>query len=74
MLLSPSTTDLFVSLEAAFIPPKQEQAFNQGGTFVFDGADTLFAHYDESTGAHASVEEVVKLATKAAAGSTVGAA
>lgn len=48
--------------KAFFIPPKQEQAFLQGGTFIFKGDKTLFAHYDESTAAHASLEEVVKMA------------
>mmetsp|Transcript_46700 Transcript_46700/g.69450 ORF Transcript_46700/g.69450 Transcript_46700/m.69450 type:complete len:139 (-) Transcript_46700:269-685(-) len=48
--------------KAFYIPPKQEQAFNQGGTFVFDGPKTLLAHYDESTAAHANVDEVVALA------------
>lgn len=48
--------------KAFFIPPKQDQAFLQGGTFVFDGPKTLFAHYDESTAAHASLEEVMELA------------
>jgi hypothetical protein len=52
----------YASLPAVFIPPKQEQAFNQGGTFLFDGADTVFAHYDASTGAHSSIEEVIGLA------------
>ena len=48
--------------KALFIPPKQEQAFLQGGTFIFDGPETLFAHYDESTAAHADLEEVLELA------------
>lgn len=48
--------------KAFYIPPKQEQAFNQGGTFVFDGATTVFAHYDASTGAHSNIEEVIGLA------------
>lgn len=48
--------------KAFYIPPKQEQAFLQGGTFVFDGEDCVYAHYDESTGAHANVDDVVKLA------------
>lgn len=47
---------------AFYIPPKQEQAFLQGGTFIFDGPDTVYAHYDESTAAHANVDEVIKLA------------
>ena len=50
---------------AFYIPPKQDQAFNQGGTFVFDGAKTVFAHYDESTGAHADLDKVIRLATEA---------
>mmetsp|Transcript_34203 Transcript_34203/g.48612 ORF Transcript_34203/g.48612 Transcript_34203/m.48612 type:complete len:133 (+) Transcript_34203:209-607(+) len=52
--------------KAFYIPPKREQAFNQGGTFIFDGSNTVFAHYDESTGAHAKVQEVVELAIKTA--------
>lgn len=51
---------------AAYLPPKQTQAFNQGGTFIFDGPRTVFAHYDESTGAHAVVAEVIDLALKTA--------
>lgn len=48
---------------AFYIPPKRDQAFNQGGTFVFKGKNqTLYAHYDESTGAHADLTEVVKYA------------
>jgi hypothetical protein len=31
---------------AFYIPPKQSQAFNQGGTFIFNGEKTIFAHYD----------------------------
>jgi hypothetical protein len=47
---------------AFFIPPKQDQAFNQGATFLFDGDDTIFAHYDESTGAHSDIDLVIGLA------------
>lgn len=54
--------------KAVYIPPKKEQAFNQGGTFIFDGTKTVFAHYDESTAAHAKIDEVVDLALKTAAG------
>lgn len=46
---------------AFFIPPKSEQAFLQGGTFIFDGPKTVFAHYDESTAAHADLEEVLEV-------------
>lgn len=48
--------------KAFYIPPKQSQAFLQGGTFVFQGDRTVFAHYDPSTAAHASVESVLELA------------
>jgi hypothetical protein len=49
-------------LKAIFIPPKQDQAFQQGATFVFSRARTLLAHYDISTGAHASLDAVIKVA------------
>ena len=48
--------------KAFFIPPRQEQAFLQGGTFVFDGKETIYAHYDASTGAHSDIQEVIGLA------------
>ena len=64
-------SDLFQVLSkwnnAAYLPPKQSQAFNQGGTFIFDGSRTVFAHYDESTGAHADFADVIDLAIKTAA-------
>uniref|UniRef100_A0A7S1G041 Uncharacterized protein n=1 Tax=Corethron hystrix TaxID=216773 RepID=A0A7S1G041_9STRA len=47
---------------AVIIPPKQRQAFNQGGTFIFKGKNTLLAHYDESTAAHADIERVKSIA------------
>lgn len=49
---------------AFYVPPKTEQAFLQGGTFVFDGPKTLFSHYDPSTAAHASVDRVMEIATR----------
>jgi hypothetical protein len=49
---------------ASYIPPKQEQALLQGGTFVFDGAATVFSHYDESTAAHAIVADVMDVASQ----------
>eukprot|EP00529_Nitzschia_sp_RCC80_P034744 CAMPEP_0113448388 /NCGR_PEP_ID=MMETSP0014_2-20120614/4740_1 /TAXON_ID=2857 /ORGANISM="Nitzschia sp." /LENGTH=123 /DNA_ID=CAMNT_0000339597 /DNA_START=1649 /DNA_END=2020 /DNA_ORIENTATION=+ /assembly_acc=CAM_ASM_000159 len=52
--------------KAIYIPPKQDQAFNQGGTFVFNGPSTIFAHYDESTGAHSDIDQVIELAKKSA--------
>lgn len=50
--------------KALFIPPKQDQAFNQGGAFLFDGEETVFAHYDESTGAHCDIQQVIDLASE----------
>lgn len=47
--------------KAVFIPPRNEQAFNQGGTFVFDGERAVFAHYDPSTAAHAPVDRVMEV-------------
>jgi len=51
--------------KAVYIPPKQEQAFLQGGTFVFDGEKTLFSHYDPSTAAHANIDRVMEIASEA---------
>lgn len=45
-----------------WIPPKLSQGLQQGGIIVFDGPRTLFSHYDPSTGAHASLEEVLAVA------------
>jgi len=52
---------------AVYMPPKMEQAFNQGGTFVFKGGDTVYAHYDASAGAHVSVDGAVQIALREAA-------
>lgn len=48
--------------DVIFIPPKQEQAFQQGGAFIFKGEDTVFAHYDAAAGAHIEVMNVVERA------------
>ena len=48
--------------DAFIIPPKQKQALNQGGLFVFDGADSVFVHYDASTGAHGDLDRAVAVA------------
>lgn len=65
-----SSDDLFEVLgkwkDAFYIPPKPEQAFNQGASFIFDGERTLYAHYDEATAAHALPDQMVKLAIDAA--------
>ena len=54
--------------DAVYIPPKGSQAFNQGGVFVLDHQNekTLFAHYDESVGAHADIDLVKKIAINGA--------
>lgn len=48
--------------DAVYLPPKQEQAFQQGGVFVFQGENTVFAHYDASAGAHLEVATAVERA------------
>jgi hypothetical protein len=48
--------------DAFIIPPKQAQALNQGGLFVFDGEDSAFVHYDASTGAHGDLDRAVAVA------------
>lgn len=53
--------------DAFYIPPKKEQAFYQGGAFLFAGDKTVYAHYDEATAAHAIPDEMVDMAMKTAA-------
>ena len=48
--------------DAFILPPKQSQALNQGGLFVFDGEASAFVHYDASTGAHGDLAQAVRLA------------
>ena len=48
--------------DAFIIPPKQAQALNQGGLFVFDGDASAFVHYDASTGAHGDLDRAVAVA------------
>ena len=50
--------------KAIYIPPERDQAFLQGGTFVFSGEQTLFAHYDPSTASHASIDGTIAFAEK----------
>lgn len=42
-----------------WLPPRPDQGYQQGGTFVFHGTKTVYASYDESTGAHAPVEDIL---------------
>ena len=39
-----------------------EKTMVQGGSFVFEGDDVLFEHYDESSGAHAGINDILKAA------------
>lgn len=51
---------------AVYIPPKQEQAFQQGGAFVFKGANTALAYYDAAAGTHLEVKKAVEKAKEIA--------
>lgn len=61
-------SDLFDVLskwkDAIYIPPKMDQAFQQGGAFIFDNDEgkMVFAHYDASTGDHIAPDDFVKIA------------
>jgi len=52
--------------DAVYAPPKLEQSTNHGGTFIFDGDDIVFAHYDESPGTHADTYEALDIAMNVA--------
>lgn len=59
-----------------WIPPKLEQGLQQGGTFVFRGDQEAFGYKDPSTGAHASLNDVIAVAldqAEAAAAAATGA-
>ena len=47
-----------------FDPKALERTMVQGGTFIFEGGECLFSHFDASSGAHADLDEVVRLATE----------
>lgn len=51
--------------DAVYLPPKPEQALQQGATFIFKGIDTIYAHYDASTGAHAPVHDALRIGLNA---------
>ena len=61
-------TELHVPIQykAVYIPPKIEQSTNHGGTFIFNGENVVFAHYDESPGTHADTNESVRIALQTA--------
>jgi len=41
------------------MPKSIEATLVQGGSFVFDGNKVLMEHYDESSGAHISIEDLL---------------
>jgi len=45
-------------------PPAQDQAFQQGGTVIFNGQDPVWVHRDPATGAHADMQDVIAVATQ----------
>lgn len=44
------------------MPQSIEATLVQGASFVFDGKDALLEHYDESSGAHVPLEELLEAA------------
>jgi hypothetical protein len=52
----------WTAMKTLWIPPKQDQAFNQGGVVVFEGKNVLYCYKDPATGAHADLDEVVRIA------------
>jgi hypothetical protein len=44
-----------------WIPPKLDQGLQQGGAFVFQGNEVLYARKDTSTGDHADVNMLLNL-------------
>jgi len=42
-----------------WVPPKQDQALQQGGMFVFEGERCVWCQYDQATGAHADLQVVL---------------
>ena len=60
--------------DAFYIPPKSDQAFYQGGAFIFSegkSPSTVYAHYDQATAAHAPPSEMVDRAIQAASATLV---
>lgn len=43
-------------------PPRMDQALQQGGAFVFRGTECVLSHYDESTGAHVALADLLRAA------------
>lgn len=45
-----------------WVPPKQDQAFQQGGVVIYKGKELVWSHYDPATSSHADFNEVIKVA------------
>jgi len=52
--------------DAVYVPPKREQAFQQGGVFIFKGESTIYAYYDAAAGTHLEVAKAVEKALEIA--------
>lgn len=48
-----------------WVPPKPEQAFQQGGVVLFKGKDMVWSHYDPATGSHVDLDTLLKAAMDA---------
>jgi len=46
------------------MPTTTEASFVQGASFVFDGKETILEHYDESSGAHLPIDELLDAALR----------
>ena len=44
-----------------WIPPKTNQAFQQGGIVIFDGPKRIFKHVDQATADHFDLQELLKM-------------
>jgi hypothetical protein len=49
-----------------WVPPRQDQAFQQGGMLVFDNERCVWSHFDQATGAHAEFAAVLGVAQQLA--------
>lgn len=47
-----------------WVPPRQDQALQQGGIVVFEGRRAVWVWRDPATGAHADLAQVVAVATR----------
>ena len=45
-----------------WIPPKLDQGLQQGGCLVWQGQETIYRRKDPATGAHAPLDQVLKVA------------